>query len=128
MPTAREIACTACGRTALARIEPVYAGFKKVGEEVVCTACGHRYAGREAAPFAAADARPGVFTEADKPREPKVFADDERRKCCAWCAHFVVNPFSQRCGLANRAVDATDLCIRFTPKAADDGGAKETEP
>ena len=54
MPTAREIACTACGRTALARIEPVYAGFRKVGEEVVCTACGHRYAGREAAPFAAA--------------------------------------------------------------------------
>ena len=129
MPATREIACTACGQTALARIEPVYAGFKKVGEEVVCTACGHRYAGREAAPFAAADARPGVFTEADKPRGPKVFADDERRKCCAWCAHFVVNPFNQRCGLANREVEATDLCIRFTPgTAAGDNGAEEAEP
>jgi len=37
---------------------------------------------------------------------------------------FIVNPFSQRCGLGNREVQATDVCARFTAKpdpAADAG-------
>lgn len=126
--SAREITCTACGQTALARIEPLYADFKKIGEEVVCTACGHRYAGVDAAPFTAVDRGPRVFTEADKPRTLQVFADDERRKCCTWCAHFTVNPFNQRCGLTNRVVEATDLCIRFTAKPAVEDGEKEDAP
>ncbi len=118
MSASREIACTACGRTALARIEPVYEGFKRIGEEVVCTACSHRYSGKDAAPFAAAPQQPRVFTEADKPRELKIFADDERRKSCGWCAHFVISPFNQRCGITNREIQATDLCISFKPKPA----------
>lgn len=116
MSNSREIECTVCGRTAWARIEPVYEGFQRVGEAVVCTACGHRYAGTAAAPFAAAARRPQVFTAADKPRALDIFADDERRKSCGWCAYFVVNPFNQRCGLTNRDVQATDLCVRFESK------------
>jgi len=124
----REIACTACGQHALARIEPLYEGFKRVGEEVVCTACGHRYPGVAAAPFAAAAGRPRVFAETDRPHTPKIFADDERRKSCGWCAHFVVNPFSQRCGLANREVEATDLCVRFKPKPGAAAATDEARP
>ncbi len=118
MSSSREIECTACGQTALARIEPLYEGFKRVGEEVVCTACGHRYA--DAAPFAAAAGRPQVFTAADKPCPLNIFADDERRKSCGWCAHFVVNPFNQRCGITNRETQATDLCMRFESQPAAD--------
>lgn len=124
MGNSREIECTACGQTAWARIEPVYEGFQRVGEEVVCTACGHRYA--DAAPFAATAGRPQVFTAADKPCPLNIFADDERRTSCGWCAHFVVNPFSQRCGITNRETQATDLCIRFKAKSADD--APQTSP
>jgi DNA-directed RNA polymerase subunit RPC12/RpoP len=116
MATSMEIRCTACGQVALVRAEPVYDGFRKTGESLVCTACGHRYASRETTPFLAADHRPRVFTDRDKPDPTRVFRDDERRRCCGWCAHFVINPFNQRCGLTNRDMQATDLCIRFTPK------------
>lgn len=111
-----EIHCTACGETALVRAEPIYDGFKKVGEAFICTACGKRYASAEATPFVRASRRPNVFTEADKPRTPSIFSDDERQRCCGWCSHFVVNPFSQRCGLTNRETQATDLCVRFEKK------------
>lgn len=112
-----EIHCTACGQTALVRAEPVYDGFKKTGEAFICTACGKRYASAAETPFAArAPSRPAVFTEADKPRAPSIFSDDERQRSCGWCSHFVVNPFSQRCGLTNRETQATDLCVRFEKK------------
>lgn len=124
---AREIHCTSCGANALVRAEPVYDGFKKTGEAFVCTACGARYASAEETPFIHADARPRVFTDADKPRLPSIFSDDERQRCCGWCKHFVVNPFSQRCGLSNKETQATDLCVRFEKKA-DLASDKKTDP
>ena len=111
-----EIRCTACNRLALARIEPVYEDFRKVAEAFVCTACGHRYPSREKTPFVDASGRPRVFSDADKPETVKVFKSDERRRSCAWCRHFIVNPFCQRCGLSNRTVEATDVCARFLAK------------
>jgi len=113
---ASEINCTACGRTALVRTEPVYEGFKKTGEVFICTLCGARYASAAETPFARADARPKVFNDDDKPAALSVFSDDERQRCCGWCRHFVVNPFNQRCGLLNRETQATDLCARFEKK------------
>lgn len=112
-----EIQCASCGQRALVRAEPVYDGFKKVGEAFVCTACGRRYASAAETPFARGPERPRVFTESDRPRALSVFSDDERQKSCGWCAHFVVNPFSQRCGLTNKETQATDLCVRFEKRA-----------
>ena len=103
-------------RVALARAEPVYENFRKVSETFVCTACGHCYPSREATPFVDTSGRPQVFSEADKPSAVKVFQASERRRSCAWCRHFIVNPFRQRCGLNNREVEATDLCARFSAK------------
>jgi hypothetical protein len=114
--TSHEIHCTACGRVALARKEAVYEGFKKTGEAFVCTACGARFASAEETPFVKRDARPRVFSDADKPRALSIFGDDERQRSCGWCRHFVVNPFSQRCGLTNRETQATDLCAGFERK------------
>jgi len=111
-----EIRCTACRHLTLARAEPVYEDFKKVAETFVCTACGYRYSSREKTPFVDAEGRPRVFSDADKPAAVKVFKSDERRRSCAWCRFFIVNPFSQRCGLNNRLVEATDVCARFAAK------------
>ena len=120
-----EIRCAACRHLTLARAEPVYEDFKKVAETFVCSACGHRYPSREATPFVDADGRPRVFSDADKPAAVKIFKSDERRRSCAWCRHFIVNPFSQRCGLNNRQVDATDVCARFAAKPDQSSGAAE---
>jgi hypothetical protein len=111
-----EICCSFCHTVTLVRAEPVYDGFKKIGEAYICMACGARYASAEETPFAHAQQRPQVFTDADKPRAPSVFSDDERQRSCGWCSHFVVNPFSQRCGLSNKETQATDLCVRFEKK------------
>jgi hypothetical protein len=109
-----EIRCSSCRAVTLARIEPVYDGFKKIGETYICTACGARHSADDAALFVSdAPTRPSVFTDDDKPKAPSIFSDDERRKSCSWCTHFVVNPFNQRCGLTNRETQATDLCVRF---------------
>ena len=106
-------------------MEPVYEGFKNVGEAFVCTACGHRYGSRAETPFLEAEGRPRVFTEADRPAVVEVFKSSERRHCCAWCRHFIVNPFNQRCGLANREVEATDVCSRFAARPEGGPGEKE---
>ncbi|MBP7638051.1 MAG: hypothetical protein KBA18_09275 [Kiritimatiellae bacterium] len=113
MTASIEIQCDMCRKLTLARKEPVYDGFKKIGEAYVCTGCGARYASAGETPFVHDQRRPRIFTESDKPRTPSVFEDDERQHSCGWCRHFVVNPFSQRCGLTNKETQATDLCVRF---------------
>ncbi len=123
----REIDCTSCRSRTLVRAEPLYDGFRKTGEAYVCTACGARYASASETPFARSSARPRVFTEHDLPERIAVFGEDERRHCCGWCAHFVVNPFSQRCGLTNRETQATDLCVRFARKPDPSSGAAPEE-
>lgn len=132
MASSLEIKCKACGRLTLARAEGVYEDFKKVAEAFVCTACGHRYPSRDKTPFVDADGRPRVFSDADKPSAVKVFKSEERRRSCAWCRHFIVNPFYQRCGLSNREVEATDVCARFSARpdtaAAASATASTTAP
>jgi hypothetical protein len=114
-----EIVCTECGKAALVRAEPVYDGFKKIGEAFICTSCGHRYASEAETPFVETVRKPSVFTEKDKPVAPNIFSDDEREHCCTWCKHFVVNPFTQRCGLTNSFTEATNLCVRFEKKGVE---------
>ncbi len=113
MTASMEIDCPTCRAVTLVRNEPVYDGFKKIGAAYVCTGCGLRFASADETPFVHSKQRPRVFHESDKPQALRVFDDDERQHSCGWCRHFVVNPFSQRCGLTNEETQATDLCVRF---------------
>ena len=114
-----EIFCSACGKDALLRRERVYEGFKRVGEKLSCAACGHVFADEAAVPFKTKETVPG-FGRQDVPPPPKVFGEREVRetvgRLCRHCAHYVVNPFLQRCGRSNREVEATDTCDQFAPK------------
>lgn len=115
MSASREIECPACGREALLLRRPRYEGFQKVGETLSCTACGHVFASEDEVPYKArADVR--VFSESERPKAPKVFSENEADQLCRHCAHYVVNPFMQWCGLHRREVEATDTCDRFTKK------------
>ena len=116
MEKRREIHCVNCGQDTLVRAEPIYEGFKKVGTCFICTGCGFRYASEEETPFLEEKKGPSLFTEEDLPQKPSIFDESERRHCCSWCKHFVVNPFTQRCGLKNSYTEATDLCVRFERK------------
>ena len=115
-----EIHCTHCDADTLVRREPVFEGFKKTGERFICTACGHVYETEAAVPFKQAR-KSTVFTDADRPERVRVFRDEERGGTCRLCRHYVVNPFTQRCGLHHREVEATDTCPDFEGAEQQDG-------
>lgn len=108
--------CSACGADTFIRREPVYEGFRKTGERLFCVSCGHAYADEAAVPFKTA-AKPGIFTDADRPERAELFRGDEKGRNCRHCRHYVVNPFIQRCGLHKMEVQATDCCGDFQAKA-----------
>ena len=109
------IHCSACGEETLLKRAPKYEGFKKVGETLSCATCGHVYASEEQVPFKNR-AKPRIFADEDAPRIPTIFRDDEKGQACLHCRHYVVNPFTQRCGKHNRVVEATDVCGDFERK------------
>jgi hypothetical protein len=113
-----EITCPACGKETLLRREPRYEGFKKVGDTLSCLACGHEFASEEDVPYRDRSG-PAVFSEEDRSATVDVFAEDEKGRNCRHCRHYVVNPFTQRCGLHNRVVEATDSCPDFSPPEAE---------
>lgn len=113
-----EIICTECGADALVRREPVYEGFKKVGEEFFCSACGHKFDSEKDVPFKGGS-KVSVFDESDKPKIVDVFSGEERGRNCRYCGHYLVNPFTQRCALHFKEVKATDYCDDFEPKSSD---------
>lgn len=107
-----EVECPACGEETFVKREPVYDGFKKVGEKVTCASCGHEFADdEEISPKA--PKKPSIFSEDDEPEVLNIFSEDERQKCCRYCKHYIVNPFLQRCGLHEKEIEATDLCDDF---------------
>ena len=107
-----EIICSACGADTFLLRKPVYEGLKKTGEVLVCSACGHEYAGEDEVPFKHRESV-HVFTDADRSRAVKVFSEGEAEALCRHCAHYVVNPFMQWCGLHKKEVEATDTCRQF---------------
>ena len=107
-----EIVCSVCGADTFVRRESEYEGFVKKGDVFICSACGHRYANEAEVPFKQKRA-PLIFGDADKLKKIEIFRGDEKGKNCRHCTHYVVNPFTQRCGLHNKVVQAVDLCDRF---------------
>ena len=121
MPSARsaEIRCTACHQETLIVRQPVYEGLRKVGDSFACAACGHVYASEAEVPYLEAPTTPGVFSEADRPAKPVLFEAGENRCLCRYCRHYVVNPFTQWCGMHRKEVAATDTCDRFAARDAE---------
>ena len=121
-----EIVCSACGADTLIRREPEYDGFVRKGEKLVCTSCGHRYASEAEVPFKQKKS-PSIFTDADKFRKVEIFKSEEADRNCRHCGHYVVNPFTQRCGLHHRIVQATDICPDFQVSKDKEKSAVTTE-
>ncbi|MBN2302647.1 MAG: hypothetical protein JXN60_09040 [Lentisphaerae bacterium] len=110
-----EIICSQCGADTFVRREPRYEGFSKVGENCVCVACGHVYENENDVPFKKKQ-QVSVFDADDVPVKIEIFKDNERHRNCRYCKHYLVNPFTQRCGLHDKPVAATDYCDEFELK------------
>ncbi len=125
-PRSSLISCPACRQDTLLKREPRYDGFMRVGESLSCASCGLPFPDEASVPFKVRAAVPG-FGLSDVPPPPRVFREDEVRaetsRLCRHCAHYVVNPFLQRCGRTRRAVEATDTCGHFEPKPSPEDAA-----
>lgn len=109
------IVCTACGAETVLKYQPTYDdSFKRVGETLTCSACGHEYASEEEVPYKHEE-RPD-FLKDEPPRRPVIFHDNEKGTTCHYCKHYVVNPFTQRCSVKRKEVEATDSCTNFESK------------
>jgi hypothetical protein len=110
----RTIICSECGEDTFVRREPIYDGFKKVGESIVCVSCGHHFDSEDEVPYKEKD-RLAIFADEDRTKKVEIFSSDEKGHNCRHCDHYIINPFVQRCGLHHREVQATDVCDKFTP-------------
>ncbi len=107
-----EITCPACGRETLLKRTPRYEGFKRAGEDLNCASCAHPFASEAEVPFKTKP-QSSLFNPGDIEAKPEVFNPDEAARLCRHCAHYVVNPFIQRCALLRKEVEATDTCRNF---------------
>ena len=107
-----EIICPDCGQETLLKRTPRYEGFTRAGEDLSCASCGHAFASETEVPFKE-KTQPGLFNRHDLDAKPEVFRPDEAARLCRHCAHYVVNPFIQRCALLRKEVEATDSCRNF---------------
>lgn len=107
-----EIVCPACGKETILKRTPRYEGFKRAGEEFNCASCGHSFASEEEVPFKM-KSQANLFDRKELNARPEVFKPGEAERLCRHCAHYVVNPFIQRCALRRKEVEATDSCAQF---------------
>ncbi len=132
-----EIFCQACGRESILKREPVYEGFTRTGERLSCISCGHVFAEESEVRFKKSkvvslfseEDKPApvhIFEDSDRTPAPKVFDPGENSRLCRYCAHYVVNPFVQRCAHCGREVEATDTCANFTPREHSENEARPT--
>ncbi|MBL7114176.1 MAG: hypothetical protein ISS35_00290 [Kiritimatiellae bacterium] len=119
-----EARCPACGEQTFIRREPIYDGFQKVGDKRFCSDCGYEFEEEETPQSPKANPLKDIFGDDTDNDDPDIFSDTERQRCCRYCKHYIVNPFTQRCGLHERDVDATDLCKDFERPPPEEEKAK----
>ena len=122
-PESLEIICSECGEETFVRREPIYEGFKKIGETLICTSCGHKFPDNDNIPFKEKKIST-ILTDADKSPQVNIFDESELRKNCRYCEYYLKNPFTQRCSLHDKPVDATDLCFDFATRTTPEGKSK----
>ena len=121
-----EIICSACGSDALLIRKPQYKGFTKINEILTCASCGHEYASEKDVSFKG-NKTFHVFSNADRSAKIKVFHEDEKGRICRYCLHYIINPFTQWCGLHKKEVEATDTCVQFKPRPSPKKEEEEKE-
>jgi len=115
-----EAKCPQCEKPTLFTSEAVYEGFSKVGEVMKCTECGHEMADTDIEAASSLAPKPEVFGEEDQPESMRLVGQGDPLKTCRHCQHYVENPFTQRCSLHRKEVQATDSCERFEVRKEED--------
>ena len=68
-----EIICSHCGEDTIVRKEPVYDGFKKMGDKIFCSSCGFEFEDIGHVPYKKKTA-PSIFGDDDRPKKINIFS------------------------------------------------------
>lgn len=117
--------CPMCQRNTLVLRKPKFDGFTRVGDELTCSECGTVFDDDEKLEFVEGTTV-DIFTDEDRSADLDMFEGDEVR-FCNHCKYYVVNPFTQRCMLHNKIVQATDSCKQFKHPPEDNPARDEQE-
>ncbi|MDP3980019.1 MAG: hypothetical protein Q8Q33_01255 [Chlamydiota bacterium] len=96
------ILCPHCHQETPLKSRKIYQGLTPVGFEYSCGFCQHELAEKEI-----------EWVEA-QPLD--VIDTSDAGRICQYCHHYVLNPFTQRCMIWHKDVNATDSCERFEKK------------
>ena len=108
--------CPTCQQECLFTREAVYDGFVKTGEAWTCSVCGAELVEESKEPDGKTDPLAAFFGDDDASEDFNLFdVEAETARSCRKCQHYVIHPFTQRCGLHDKEVAATDVCPDFTP-------------
>jgi len=128
MSPSGEINCPGCNQVTLLLRSPKYDGFTRIGESCACSSCGYKFEEEKDVPFKDKEVI-AVFSDEDRTVDSEVFEEGETQQLCRYCRHYVINPFTQWCGVHKKEVEATDTCKQFDEKKEDkEGEEKEKKP
>ncbi|MDP8215453.1 MAG: hypothetical protein RAO92_02340 [Candidatus Euphemobacter frigidus] len=109
----RRIFCPHCRQESAVKVVKKYDGFTLVGEVKTCAFCGHEFLEEE--------------PEYIEKHPPGWVHDQDLKKVCHRCRHYVVNPFIQKCVLRQKEVEATDTCSDFSLRPSSSKGDDRRE-
>jgi hypothetical protein len=112
MSESRKILCKECGEESVLVKKPVYEDFQKTGERLFCASCGCEFDSIEKVHFSEGREH-SLFGKEELEPAPSIFDESESIRTCRRCTHYVINPFTQRCGLHDCTVESTDTCNDF---------------
>ena len=108
--------CPSCNQEALFTLEAQYDGFTKTGEAWICSSCGWVQETEASGSSEKKDPLAAFFGDENASEDINLFdVEAETARSCRKCTHYVIHPFTQRCGLHDKEVAATDVCPDFTP-------------
>ena len=96
------ILCPHCSQEAPVKTKKIYQGLKYIGNQYTCGFCQYEFSENEI-PWA-------------EEKTLNVIDTTDTGHICQYCKHYIINPFTQRCLIHQKDVNATDSCAQFIKK------------
>ena len=123
MKPGTEITCPHCGQDSFASKKTLMDGWTKIGEILVCASCGAKLADidEKSVDSSRGNVASGLYKLAgalgvEEAEKRELRMDDDEKRFCRDCAHFISHPFLSRCSLLDKEVNPMDDCGEFKPK------------
>lgn len=113
--------CPHCGQSTVIKEKILIDGWEKTEKVLACAICGQKIANIPD-PLAVQAQKSNILSglaamfHIESEEKPEIKADDDEKRFCRDCAHFIAHPFLNRCTLHQKNANPMDDCPDFKPK------------